>query len=228
MLSLANDAIQTLFTTLNDISTYTTVPYLSEASSLALSILEAVQQCRSNKADILSLGERVGALILEIRQTCEAAAHQEGKHLGINSSESPLLMQHLKKFCETLSEIKHFALCQKDRNWFIRFLKHKSDAEHIVEFRRKLDEAMDMFTMQSLIVIRKKLDRAASAPQPTNTSTNSMFGPNFKGNISGNASFNTVGRDQHNAYRYGGGRDVFIRSGGKFIPEDTRRKAVTR
>ncbi|EEB89424.1 hypothetical protein MPER_12478 [Moniliophthora perniciosa FA553] len=95
---LASDTIQTLLTTLKDISAYTTVPYLSDVSSLALSILDAVQQCRSNKAEFVSLGERIVELIHEIKQTYEGAAFQGGKYLAdINGSESPLLKQHLEK-----------------------------------------------------------------------------------------------------------------------------------
>uniref|UniRef100_A0A0W0FJ92 Uncharacterized protein n=1 Tax=Moniliophthora roreri TaxID=221103 RepID=A0A0W0FJ92_MONRR len=234
ILSLTGDAIQTLLITLNEIACFTSVPYLSDASSLALGTLGAVQQCHSNKANFIALAERACELVIEIDETCKATV---GESQGVRPSEfqpssdqvneyiSPLMKRHLKKLFRTFLQIEHFARGQKDINWFIRFIKHKSDAAQIEDFRRKLDEAMSAFTMQSLIVIREKLERTTpqgvtitpesqSYQTPT---TNSMFGPNFSGSISGNTSFNNVARDQHNVHRYGEGTDVFNRSGSEFI-----------
>ncbi|EEB93256.1 hypothetical protein MPER_08117, partial [Moniliophthora perniciosa FA553] len=158
ILSLASDTTETLLVTLNEIACFTTVPYLSEASSLALGILGAVQQCHSNKANFIALAERTCELVIETNETCKAAVTGESQGVSgypsqsqplddqIDEHISPLMKKHLKKLSGTFSQIEHFARGQKDINWFIRFIKHKSDAAQIEDFRRKLDEAMSAFT----------------------------------------------------------------------------------
>ncbi|KAK7051480.1 hypothetical protein VNI00_004454 [Paramarasmius palmivorus] len=125
IMPLAGDTIQTLLLTLNDIAAYTSVPYLSDASSLALGILQAVQQCHSNKTDFITLAEKTCELVLEINETCKAIVREK---LGNNFSDfqeltsdqvqghfTPLLQQHLKKLCgiEPSSKSTTFALANE-------------------------------------------------------------------------------------------------------------------
>ncbi|KAK7051508.1 hypothetical protein VNI00_004482 [Paramarasmius palmivorus] len=139
------------------------VPYLAPISSLALSIFRAVQQCRSNKAELVALAERAAELVVDISDTCRTLLTESFKELAtdqIHQNLSPLLERHMDKLYKTFKDIEAFAIEQKDCSRIIRFLRRNSDAEKIVEYRRKMDEAMSAFTMNSLIVIRHTLDRS--------------------------------------------------------------------
>ncbi|KAK7015856.1 hypothetical protein VNI00_019038 [Paramarasmius palmivorus] len=153
-----------LIETLLSIVSESSVPYLAPISSLALSIICAVQQCRSNKAELAALAERTAELVVDISDTCrtlltERSCFEELATDQIHQNLSPLLERHMDKLYKTFKDIEAFAIEQKDCSRIIRFLRRNSDAEKIVEYRRKMDEAMSAFTMNSLIVIRHTLDR---------------------------------------------------------------------
>ncbi|KAI3595796.1 hypothetical protein WG66_001040 [Moniliophthora roreri] len=160
ILSPAGDASQILLDTLNNI----TQPHRSQASSLALGILRAVQQRHSNEPDFIALAETVCKLVIDIDEhysLFEIIRHSRQKqNLGsIESEPGPLysemnsdnaldlMNEHLKKISCTLLEIEQFACRKKDIKWFkfIQTTKHKSGATQIEEFRRKLDRTTDDF-----------------------------------------------------------------------------------
>ncbi|KAF5348961.1 hypothetical protein D9758_014207 [Tetrapyrgos nigripes] len=181
--------------TLKETSKVAPVPFLSLASTLALSILETVQNARNNKDDFLRLGNDACNLVFAIGDSVKEVR---------NTNEG--LLSHLNELVKTLSEIDTFAKGRAHRSKMHRALFTKGDAGAIQEYRQRLRHALDIFGVQTMISNTDVMSGIAEGIRNMNTKTQlqsqraASTGPfSFSGSdISfSNTSFNNYDKDYH-------------------------------
>ncbi|KAL0569093.1 hypothetical protein V5O48_012882 [Marasmius crinis-equi] len=127
----------TILQTLQRVARRTSVPYLSNISSVALGILEDAQTFKGNKG-LIKLGEEVCDVVYAISVTCEDLV-KNGKPLSKN------LEGNLEKLSSSIKRIQAFVTRQLCRHRIARFLTLKSDCGEIQEYRDDLWHFLDFF-----------------------------------------------------------------------------------
>ncbi|KAF8995813.1 hypothetical protein BDQ17DRAFT_1330306 [Cyathus striatus] len=136
-----------VLTTLQDAAQFAPVPYLQDAASLALSILNMVA------TGLPSSSKRRLRTRMRSRQSREGSAGKGG------IDEESDLMRNVRQLIDTLTSIDNFTRKEAKRNVVSRFLLHQSDLDKIDEYRRRLQKSLDIFGLQSNISISDNLSR---------------------------------------------------------------------
>ncbi|KAK7444324.1 hypothetical protein VKT23_015336 [Stygiomarasmius scandens] len=173
--------------TLREVAKASPVPYLAQASSLALLLLDVVQNVRNNKDNLKRLSNEACHLVYTIDKRME----------GVRNVGDPLI-NSLEELKGSLADIVAFAKQRISRNKIMRALLLRSDAAAIEEYRRRLRHSLDVFGIQALIsntdTINNMADdlrflRSDSKPKPPPPT--SPTGPTSRYSFSGsNINFN--------------------------------------
>jgi len=142
----AMDTATTVLTILNNAALYSPVPYLREASVLALGILNIAQSAKDNKTAFRRLANHACQLVCTALYMCEEAE--------LNGTT---LCENLKDLIETLRCVEVFARKKVERTMLVRMISFQSDSGKIQEYRDMLRQALDVFVLQSNISLRNTL-----------------------------------------------------------------------
>ncbi|KAJ8080068.1 hypothetical protein PM082_016895 [Marasmius tenuissimus] len=128
--------------------------YAGIAAAIALEIVNAAQGAKDNKDSFKHLASDACSLVLNIAEVCkEFEAEQE---------ISPSLKRHLDMLEETLRQIRDYATKRADKAYWKRYISSRSDLDRIKEFRERLNQAVDLFGVQSHITVRESIARMAT------------------------------------------------------------------
>ncbi|KAK1234203.1 hypothetical protein PQX77_002595 [Marasmius sp. AFHP31] len=182
--------------TLQDIARSPPVPCLSDISSVALEILQAVQTSRGHKEEFKELGTDTCGLVYAINATCQGLVN-DGKSLSTD------LEENLKQLLSSImKQIRDFIAQQSRRNRFSCLLTYKSDSEAIQKYRDGLKHSLDIFGFQSGITIRELVARMAEQQQADrgrSTSNEASKASDHRGAGSGGSNFDTTFPDFNSA-----------------------------
>ncbi|KAF9458863.1 hypothetical protein BDZ94DRAFT_1312902 [Collybia nuda] len=140
---MKHDIAQNIMTTLQATARYALIPYLQEAATLALGILQIIDDVRTCQAGFTRLS----------RDSCELV-YGIIKALPKDTGVSTALLDNLEALVRTLSSIYSYAKKETKRNLLIRIIKHKSDQGKIIEYREALRQSLDLFGLQSSVNIQ--------------------------------------------------------------------------
>ncbi|KAK7444286.1 hypothetical protein VKT23_015296 [Stygiomarasmius scandens] len=135
---------------LREVAKASPVPHLAQVSTLALILLDVVQNVRNNKNDLKRLGNEACHLVHAIDKRME----------GVRNAGAPLI-DSLAELEGNLSEIVTFAKQRIARNKIMRALLFRSDAAAIEEYRQRLQHSLDVFGIQTLITNTDTINRMA-------------------------------------------------------------------
>ncbi|KAL0567400.1 hypothetical protein V5O48_014592 [Marasmius crinis-equi] len=153
--SIAVDVSVTVLTVLKEAAQG--APYVGLVSALALEILTSAQGAVDNKYAFKGLVVDICSLVYQIDAVCKDLNPE-------NDPEklSPLLRTHLEGLEKTLTEIKDFAKKRGDRRFWRHYISSKSDLDRIQEFKQRVKQALDVFALQSHIIVRESVARIAT------------------------------------------------------------------
>jgi len=132
--------------TLADAYEWTTLPYLPEASSLALNILRMVQNAHDHKESFNNLANTARKLVQCVAGACRPH-HERGELLP------SWLITRLGLIVSTLSDVHAFVQTYVKRNTFERFTRRlgfgSSDFKKILYHFRRLGENLTDFKLEA-------------------------------------------------------------------------------
>jgi len=199
------DISSTVLATLTAASQFAPLPFLQEASFLALAILNTVQGAKDNKEAFKSLAndacELVSAIVC-VYNDMEKDGHKPS--LGLKKRVEDLI--------NLLKGINQFSLKHISKGSVYRMVRLSSENQKIQQYRGRLRQALDVFGLQSSISIHENVVqilkelRERELPKPDDGSgpsspspsppSNSPFGNLLGGNITGNIRINTINGNQ--------------------------------
>ncbi|KAJ7072185.1 hypothetical protein C8F01DRAFT_233253 [Mycena amicta] len=210
----AMDISATVLSTLTLASQLAPLPFLKEASLLALSILNTVRGAKDNKESFKALANDAAELVSAILSVYEDL-HKDGLEI------SPRLKGNVEQLNALLQTINVF--CQKhiSRGTIYRILRLSTENQKITLYRGRLRTALDKFGLQSSISIHenvveilKQLKEREEAqnrePDGSPPPKAHPFGNLFEGDISGKVEINTFNGNQ--SIHYSSNRNHIVNS----------------
>ncbi|TFK61868.1 hypothetical protein BDN72DRAFT_903720 [Pluteus cervinus] len=134
--------------TLKDAASYAPIPGLQQAAGIALTILDAAQAVKTNKQAYAQLAEDVCEILYIVIRTIQDAG-QKG------DAPSGKLTADLEKVKQKLVPIDAFIKKQLSRNILMRLLCYKADSGKIQDHRNALKHSLELFGLESHIVLRE-------------------------------------------------------------------------
>ncbi|KAF9523937.1 hypothetical protein CPB83DRAFT_886572 [Crepidotus variabilis] len=128
------------------------VPFLQPAAQTTLSIIQAIERVKDNKADLKQIVKDAEALILVIYNAYETAEDKKawpGK--GLERS--------LESLISTLQKVERLAKRRAKRGVIGRFFTSIVDTKKIKDYRHDMDQAQDQFTVSSQLKANELLLR---------------------------------------------------------------------
>ncbi|KIL59398.1 hypothetical protein M378DRAFT_27014 [Amanita muscaria Koide BX008] len=143
-----------VLTTLKYVAKISPVAFLSNAASIALSIVDVVQKMRSNKHGFKELAN----------DSCEIVCDIINAYKDISQSgDVPIdLLNHLGQLVNVLRSINEFARKGASRNFLAALLRFNADARRVQDYQRKLYQALQIFGLQSDIIVRNTIAQLAA------------------------------------------------------------------
>jgi len=203
-INAAFDISTTVLATLTTAAQFAPLPFLQQASILALAILTTVRGAKDNKESFKALAndacELVSAIIC-VYNDMEKDGLKPSLNLKQRVDELVSLLQHINQWSQ-----KHVA-----KSMVARIVALTSDHNKIQQYRSKLRQALDVFGLQSSITIHEtvvqiltelrerdemKKDDSSQPSSPSSPSSSHPFGNLLQGNISGNVKINHISGNQ--------------------------------
>jgi len=199
----AFDISSTVLATLTTASQFAPLPFLQEASFLALQILTTVRGAKDNKQAFKSLAndacELVSAIVC-VYNDMEKDGHKPS--LGLKKRVDELI--------NLLKAINQFSQKHVSKGTMYRMVRLQSDNGKILQYRGRLRQALDVFGLQSSISIHENVvqilkelrEREPPPQEPKDSGSSSSlppgspFGNLLQGNITGNIRINTINGNQ--------------------------------
>ncbi|KAF8995826.1 hypothetical protein BDQ17DRAFT_1430099 [Cyathus striatus] len=126
------------------------VPGLQIAVSTAISILNMVAQTNNNKKAFKQIAKEAANIVL--------AFDDSFKKMSDKEQNSEMMIQNVAELRKIMEDIQALAQEKNERHFFKRFIQHVSDLHKISKIRRKLDKAIDVFKLKSIINHDQKLE----------------------------------------------------------------------
>ncbi|KAJ7686574.1 hypothetical protein B0H17DRAFT_1204239 [Mycena rosella] len=204
------DISATVLTTLTTAAQFAPLPFLQEASFLALAILNTVRGAKDNKEAFKSLANDACELVSAIICVYNDMA-KDGQQPSLN------LKKRVDDLIILLQRINTFAAKHASKGAMYRMVRLTSQSGKILQYRARLRQALDVFGLQSTISIHEtvvqilqELREREPPPQsqnsgshpssPSSASASSSpahpFGNLLQGNISGNIKINHINGNQ--------------------------------
>ncbi|KAJ7287145.1 hypothetical protein C8J57DRAFT_1282999 [Mycena rebaudengoi] len=191
------DISETVLTTLTAAAQYTPLPFLQQASLLALAILNTVRAAKDNKESFKHLANDACELVSAI-----VCVYNDMVKDG--QEPSPGLKKHVEDLIGLLQNINQFASKHASNGTMYRMVRRTSDYGKIQMYRGKLRQALDVFGLQSSISIhetvmqilkelreretQEKTKKEETPPPPPEANP---WG-NLFGHVSGNVTMNNI------------------------------------
>ncbi|KAJ6497571.1 hypothetical protein C8R45DRAFT_983452 [Mycena sanguinolenta] len=203
----AFDISQTVLATLTTAAQFAPVPFLQEASFLALAILTSVRGAKDNKEGFKQLANDACDLVSAI-----VCVYNDMEKEGLKPSSG--LKKHVEDLISLLKTINQFAQRHVQKGTFQRMVGLQRDNGRIQQYRSRLRQALDVFGLQSSITIHEAVvqilreirerdaqdnTRRAGGSMPSSPRSSppeSPFGNLLHGNISGNIKINNITGNQ--------------------------------
>ncbi|KAF8079393.1 hypothetical protein FPV67DRAFT_1664025 [Lyophyllum atratum] len=150
-LGTALDSSEVVLSTLTEAAEWTSLPYLQEVAGAALSLVNIVQDVKSNKEAFKRLANDACALVYII------LSRYKDENSNSKAAAMPAHVTHVKDLARTLDEIYRYARSQGSKNKLVKIIQHKSDAGAIHEYRERLRQSLDVFNVKSSISIQDTL-----------------------------------------------------------------------
>ncbi|RDB15467.1 hypothetical protein Hypma_004270 [Hypsizygus marmoreus] len=142
---------EVILSTLRDAARLTPLPFLRDAATLAVGIINAAQGARANKDALQRLANDAGALV--------CAIFFKKSNESDRTSSSRTLEANLEALVSTLKSIQKFAEKGASRPFLSRAMLHKHDLGQIQEYREHLRQALDVFGLRSTIELHENVAR---------------------------------------------------------------------
>ncbi|KAJ7776258.1 hypothetical protein B0H16DRAFT_1712638 [Mycena metata] len=117
-------------------------PFLSSIASTSRSLLKSVETVKQNKTDCIHLLEQTHQLLYAI-----IALHLRSDTGG---ELSPIVLNHIGSFTETLQKIHHFVEAQQDKGWLKQFFRQAEMAALLKACNIGLQESLNFFQIQAI------------------------------------------------------------------------------
>jgi len=203
----AFDISATVLATLATAAQCTPLPFLQEASYLALAILNTVRGAKDNKEGFKSLANDACELVSAI-----VCVYNDMEKDGQKASLG--LKKHVEDLIGLLKAINLFSQKHIAKGTFQRMVMLQTENNKIQQYRARLRQALDVFGLQSSISIHEtvvqilkelrerdaqekpKKDRDSEPSSPRSPPPENPFGNLLGGNISGNIKINNITGNQ--------------------------------
>jgi len=205
------DISATVLATLTTAAQFTPLPFLQEASFLALAILNTVRGAKDNKESFKALANDACELVSAI-----ICVYNDMEKDGQKPSLG--LKKRVDDLISLLKAINQFAQKHVAKGAFQRMVRLQTETGKILQYRARLRQALDVFGLQSSITIhetvvqilqelrerdsqektKKDGDSEPSSPQSPRSPPpdNNPFGNLLHGNITGNIKINNIAGNQ--------------------------------
>ncbi|KIM83375.1 hypothetical protein PILCRDRAFT_7302 [Piloderma croceum F 1598] len=130
-----------------------TVPCVKYIASVAIKILEVIDEVQANKDACLSLATRAKEVAL-------AVAHACGDNGEADAGEK--LEEDLLQLTTTMEEIMQFATSQTSRSKYKRFIYKSEDADTAKRLDVQLTQAFQLFSVSAIDLVQFKILTASS------------------------------------------------------------------
>ncbi|KAK7057617.1 hypothetical protein R3P38DRAFT_2842050 [Favolaschia claudopus] len=193
------DISATVLATLTTAAQFTPVPFLQDASVLALALLNTVRQARDNKESFKALANDACELVSAI-----ICVYNDMEKDGLKPSLG--LKKHVEDLISLLQTINQFAQKHVAQGMLTRIIRIQTETNKIQQYRMRLRQALDVFGLQSTISIhetvvsilqelREQEKARQDAPQPASPSPDNPFGNLLNGHT-GNIKINNIAGNQ--------------------------------
>ncbi|KAJ6528615.1 hypothetical protein DFH09DRAFT_1413374 [Mycena vulgaris] len=113
-------------------------PYLKSIAGVSILRLDTLQRVKSNRAQCLSLLDRIHEIISAIINIC-----------GEGRMPTPSILRNLSQFLDTLQKVHSFVRSQVDLGLFQRVLRHAETAALLEDCNAGLRQAFDVLRIQA-------------------------------------------------------------------------------
>ncbi|KAJ7188760.1 hypothetical protein C8R46DRAFT_1055701 [Mycena filopes] len=201
----AFDISTTVLATLTTAASFAPLPFLQEASILALAILSTVRGAKDNKESFKALANDACELVSAI-----ICVYNDMEKDGLKPSEN--LKQRVDDLVNLLQSINLWSQRHVAKSMVSRIIGLTTENNKIQQYRARLRQALDVFGLQSSITIhetvvqiltelRERDDTKGSQPSSPSSaspppSSPHPFGNLLQGNISGNVKINHISGNQ--------------------------------
>ncbi|KAJ7496854.1 hypothetical protein FB451DRAFT_1209003 [Mycena latifolia] len=202
----AFDISSTVLATLTTAAQFAPLPFLQEASFLALAILTTVRGAKDNKEAFKSLANDACELVSAI-----ICVYNDMEKDGQKPSLG--LKKHVEDLISLLKGINHFAQKHASKGTVYRMVRLTSETAKIQQYRGRLRQALDVFGLQSSISIHETVVQilkelrerepkngdsasASSSPPSSPPPPGHPFGNLLQGNITGDIKINHIAGNQ--------------------------------
>jgi len=206
------DISATVLATLTAAAQLAPLPFLQQASYLALAILNTVRAAKDNKEAYKGLASDACELVSAI-----ICVYQDMEKDGQKPSLG--LQKRVEDLISLLKAINQFAHKHIAKSSFYRMVRLQTEIGKIQQYRARLRQALDVFGLQSSITIHEtvvqilKELREREPPEQTNDGESESssppppvhpFGNLLRGSITGNIRINNIAGNQeiHNTRHY--------------------------
>ncbi|KAF9538966.1 hypothetical protein CPC08DRAFT_717499 [Agrocybe pediades] len=145
------EATSLLLNTMQDLTSITPVPLLSEAVAVALRIVSMIQDVKDRNQAFRDLASDAYGLVYTAYLECQNML-KRGQRIPDQVEEQ------LKLLKRNLLEIEEFAQRKIKRGMLKKVIFHTKDIEQINRYRTLLRQSLDVFGMQANISIQQNLD----------------------------------------------------------------------
>ncbi|KAJ7716526.1 hypothetical protein B0H16DRAFT_1741183 [Mycena metata] len=200
----AFDISTTVLATLTTAAQFAPLPFLQQASILALAILTTVRSAKDNKETFKALANDACELVSAI-----ICVYNDMEKDGLKPSVN--LKQRVEDLVSLLQSINQWSQKHAAKSMMARIVSVTSDNNKIQGYRLKLRQALDVFGLQSSITIHEtvvqilaelrerdetKKDEGSQPSSPSSQPPSHPFGNLLQGNITGNVKINHISGNQ--------------------------------
>jgi len=201
------DISATVLATLTSAAQLAPLPFLQEASFLALAILNTVRGAKDNKESFKALANDACELVSAI-----ICVYNDMEKDGQKPSLG--LKKRVDELIGLLKVINQFAQKHVAKGTFQRMVRLQTETGKILQYRARLRQALDVFGLQSSITIHEtvvqilqelrerdtqeqaKKDGSSEPSSPRSPPPENPFGNLLQGNITGNIKINNIAGNQ--------------------------------
>lgn len=142
---------------LQNAANYVPVPGIAVAAGVALSIVNIVQNVRSNKDDFISIGKDSCVIVVTVIQRVNISQAEQ-----FASASLAILQQDADQLVADMKTIEACVKKHRKRSLVKRLLNHQADQDVVQECRDRLQHAITLFGLYSDIEVRKQLAQLSS------------------------------------------------------------------
>ncbi|KAJ4482877.1 hypothetical protein C8J55DRAFT_559705 [Lentinula edodes] len=163
--SVAPDASSHALGALATAAQYAPTPYLRTLASISLSILNAIQGAKDNKDSLKQLASTIISLSNTVLSTYRGLHPPLRTESSDSDAESKLFSTDSKlnqQVKDLLRQIKDIVQRQVSRTLIRRVISSRSDLNIVQDYKDRLNQVLEEFTLQSNMILHEPLHRLES------------------------------------------------------------------